>query len=60
MNRHIVEAIVGARATRIRLNCGHERSLGGHRFPNGDAADKPSKLLGRIYDCQDGHCGGRR
>lgn len=57
--RRIIEATIGPRSTRIRLDCGHERSIGGHRFPNGDRADKPSELLGRPYDCQDGLCLGR-
>jgi len=40
--------------TLIKLDCGHERSLGGHMFEG--RVQLPSDLVGRKYDCKEGHC----
>jgi len=54
MKRHIHSVTRGARSTKVRLSCGHERSVGGHRFSDGSVP-----VRGMDYDCQEGTCFGR-
>lgn len=60
-SRVIVAAERRARSTIIKLDCSHERSIGGHVWPSGKPAGDPEDLVRfRVrYDCQDGHCLGR-
>jgi hypothetical protein len=51
MKRWIVTAERLDRSTVIKLDCGHERSIGGHVFHDGR---KP--IVGMSYDCRDGTC----
>lgn len=57
--RFIIEASKGARSTRFKLNCGHERSIGGHVWPSGKPVGDPADLVRfRVgYDCHEGTCG---
>jgi hypothetical protein len=61
-SRVIVAAERREKSTIIKLDCGHERSIGGHTWPGGKPVGRPEDLVRfRVrYDCQDGHCGGRR
>jgi len=45
-------------ATVLRLECGHDRSIGGHVWMNGKPAS--IALTGQKYECHDGTCGGKR
>jgi hypothetical protein len=62
MTRTIISARRADRSTLIKLDCGHERSLGGHRWFNGKPVGDPADLVRfRVaYDCQDGTCGRRQ
>jgi hypothetical protein len=58
MKREIVGAVRLTTHTMIRLNCGHERAIGGHVWPSGEPVIKPARLmLGQFYNCRDGRCG---
>lgn len=57
-SRTIVAAERRAHSTIIKLDCSHERSIGGHVWPSGKPVGDPRDLVRfRVrYDCQDGHC----
>lgn len=40
--------------TFIKLDCGHERSLGGHMLDG--KVCKPFEMMGRHYDCVESYC----
>lgn len=57
--RRITAVERGAKSTTLRLECGHDRSIGGHVFPNGAPAPADMGENPMAYPCHDGHCGGR-
>ena len=62
MKRTITAARRAGNCTIIKLDCGHQRSLGGHVWPSGKPIGDPGDLVRFMvaYDCQDGTCYGRR
>lgn len=52
--RRIMSAHRREKSTVIKLECSHERSLGGHIF-NG-IVHTPQELEARSYDCYEGPC----
>ena len=57
--RKITYAARVGRSTHLRLECGHERSIGGHTFPDYRYIERPYLLVDCTYDCQEGHCYGK-
>lgn len=56
--RLVTDTIKGERATTLKLECGHDRSIGGH-FIKQDWCIGPADMMkGMYYPCHDGHCGG--
>jgi len=49
--RKVVEFVRRERSTLLRLECGHDRSIGGHVFASGAKATCSDR-----YQCNDGTC----
>ena len=56
MIRKITAADRGPRSTFLKLDCGHERSIGAHTMPDGEVITHVSRMLGREYDCREAMC----
>jgi spermidine synthase len=52
--RTIVEAVRHVKSTFVKLDCGHERSFGGHVY-NGQV-QTPEQLKGQDYECVEHMC----
>lgn len=53
--RRIIRVEHRDRSSVIRLDCGHERSIGGHVMHNGQPVDRV-RMINQQYDCQDSYC----
>lgn len=58
--RLITDSIRGPRSTVLKLECGHDRSIGGNKIEQSWGAGPAHMMKGFYYPCQDGHCGGWR
>jgi len=59
MIRAITEAKRNRRSTTIKLECGHERSLGGHVLRDLEGNPhvlQPDQMVGQLYDCRESYC----
>lgn len=53
--RKVVETVRRSKTTLVRLECGHDRSIGGNWIDHSGMCGDAHLLM--YYPCHDGHCG---